>query len=511
MNTKPPSKTLVAGALVLAALNHIHAQYTPPPPPVPFPGFINEALRKNDPYMNVWDIGGAVRLRYELKENGLGLPPANDFRANTTGTTKNDNDYFSSKVLARIAYTEKWWSAYVEGRSSETWSDSRSPTGAGAVPGPGGDGGPEADGPVDLHQAWFTLGNHKEFPVSLKVGRQELSYGDERLVGAFAWNNIGRVFDAVKVRGQNPWFAAEAFASKLVLPDDHNFNTWNDYNVFSGLHLTTKKIPKNTTELYFFARNDDVGSTTANPGAVLPFQVSAGAPVARDIYTLGGRIKSNPGELGNFDYTVEGAYQFGNWKQTLASARIDHEAHAFAANIGYTLPDVYGTPRIAFEYAYGSGDNNPTNSTHDTFDQLYPTGHKFAGYMDFGSWQNLHDIRGIFSLKPTPRLSLAIEGHLLWLADTADNFYNKGGVARGGATFQAAAAQGTGYGINPNYNSYVGAELDIVAGYAVNKFMALEAGYGHFFVGNYIEQTWSNPAFGSQDADWFYVQTVIRF
>jgi len=46
------------------------------------------------------------------------------------------------------------------------------------------------------------IGNHKEFPVSLKVGRQELSYGEERLVGAFAWNNIGRVFDAVKVRWQ---------------------------------------------------------------------------------------------------------------------------------------------------------------------------------------------------------------------------------------------------------------------------------------------------------------------
>ena len=47
------------------------------------------------------------------------------------------------------------------------------------------------------------MGNHKEFPVSLKIGRQELSYGDERLVGAFAWNNIGRVFDSARVRWQD--------------------------------------------------------------------------------------------------------------------------------------------------------------------------------------------------------------------------------------------------------------------------------------------------------------------
>src|SRR6266850_2331611 len=31
------------------------AQYAPPPPPQPFGGFLNEGLRKNDPYMAAWD------------------------------------------------------------------------------------------------------------------------------------------------------------------------------------------------------------------------------------------------------------------------------------------------------------------------------------------------------------------------------------------------------------------------------------------------------------------------
>ena len=515
--TRRISKSLALGALALGALGTVHAQYTPPPPPIPFPGFLNDYLRKQDPYLSVWDIGGSLRLRYEIKENGLGLPPANDFREHTTKTTHNDNDYLSSKVLARVAYTDKWWSFYVEGRSSLTFGDNRSRTGAGPVPGPGGNGGPEQDGPMDLHQAYVTIGNHKEFPVSLKVGRQELSYGDERLVGAFAWNNIGRVFDAIKVRGQTPWFSVEAFTSKLVLPVDDEFNVWNDYNLFSGVYLTTKMVPKNTLEGYFFARNDGIGSATADPNAVLPFQppqtpAAARTPVARDIYTIGGRLKSNPGELADFDYTVEGAYQFGNWKPTLATPRQEHEAFAFAANAGYTFSDAFGTPRVALEYAYGSGDSNPTNSTHNTFDQLYPTGHKFEGYMDFASWQNIHDVRSIFTIKPTPRLSLALEGHLFWLADTADAFYNKGGFARGNANaYQSAAARGTGFGRNPSYSSFVGSELDFVAGYAVNKFSGVEAGYGHFFAGDYITQSWSNPRFGSTDADWFYLQTVIRF
>lgn len=496
---------LGASAIVLAAANCVYAQYTPPTPLQPFPGFLNDYLRKQDPYYSVWDIGGALRVRYEIKEGGLGLPPANDFRDITTGTTRNNNDYTSAKVLARVGYTDKWWSAYLEGRSSETWSDNRSETGAGAVPGLGGRGGPEQDGIVDLHQAYVTVGNHKEFPVSLKLGRQELSYGDERLVGAFAWNNIGRVFDGAKVRWQHEWFAAEAFGSKLVLPNDNNPNVWNDYSTFCGLHVTTKKLPKHTTELYFFARNEDIGTATADTGAVLPFQLAA--PAARDIYTAGARFKSNPGELGAFDYTVEGAYQFGNWRQATASAELDHEAYAFLANLGYTFGDSAMTPRLALEYAYGSGDDNAADGEHGTFDNLFPTNHKFYGYMDFASWQNLHDVRLAFSMKPHPRLSVALEAHSFWLVDTADNFYNAGGVARGGA----AATPGNGYGINQGYDSHLGYELDFVVGYTLTKFAGLEAGYGHFFVGDYVDQTWSAPGFGSKDADWFYLQTVIRF
>lgn len=493
--------TVAAGALVLAALNDVYGQYTPPAPPAPFAGFLNEYLRKKDPAMTAWDFSGTVRMRYEVKENGLGLPPGNDWRDETPSDGWNDNSYFSDKILLRAGYTHPWFGALVEARSSSTTGDRRGDTGAPPVPGPGT--GPESDGPIDLHQAYITLGNMKEFPLSLKVGRQELSYGDERLVGAFAWNNIGRVFDGVKARTETPWFSAEAFTSKLVLPDDNDWNDWNDYNLFSGLYLSSKLIPGNTTDLYFFSRNDGIGSSFANPDAVLPFQTAA--PAARDIYTLGARFKSLPGEFGNFDYTVEGAYQFGNWKQALGSERLDHEAFAVVANVGYTFAECFGKPRLALEYAFGSGDSDPNDDRHETFDNLFPTNHKFYGYMDFFSWQNIHDVRGAFTLKPLPRLSLALEGHLFWLADTRDNLYNAGGVGRGGG-----GPNPNGFGRNGDYSSFVGSEINVVAGYAITRFAAIEAGYGHFFTGDYVDQTWRNAG-GSADADWFYVQTVLRF
>ena len=68
---KPTLKSFSAGALVLAALEQVHAQYTPPPPPTPFQGFLNEYLRQGNPYMNQWDFGGQERLRFEDKRGFL--------------------------------------------------------------------------------------------------------------------------------------------------------------------------------------------------------------------------------------------------------------------------------------------------------------------------------------------------------------------------------------------------------------------------------------------------------
>jgi len=59
----PTLKSLLASALVFAALQPVHAQYTPPPPPAAFQGFLNEYLRQDNPYMNQWDLGGNLRLR----------------------------------------------------------------------------------------------------------------------------------------------------------------------------------------------------------------------------------------------------------------------------------------------------------------------------------------------------------------------------------------------------------------------------------------------------------------
>jgi hypothetical protein len=460
--------------------------------------------------MNAWDFGGFERLRFEDHEGynipgEPGNPPKanNDFRANGADTA---NSYLLSKLRFHAGYTATWFGAYVEGQSSMAWNDQRwayfaNPLPPGEVNRQGR--GPESD-TIDLHQAYVTVGNLKEFPLAVKVGRQILAYGEERLVGPTEWNNIGRTFDAAKVTLQTEWVAADFFTSRVVIPQDGRFDTDNDHELFSGVYATTAKIPTTTLDLYFFSRNASIKALTDVPSPQFP------QPTARDVYTVGGRVKSKPGEIGHWDYSVEGAYQFGSFRDTRAGApttRLTQDAFMAVVQGGYTFTNTWAKPRLGAEFDYGSGDSNPHDGTHGTFDNLYPTQHKFYGMMDFISLQNIMDAGVNLSLKPHPRVSLALMGNFLWLANTHDSFYTALGTPRGGT----ATTPGNGYGVNPSYNSYVGSELTAVAGWAVTRWALLEGGYGHFFHGDYLAQTWSAPGFGARDANFAYAQLTLKF
>jgi hypothetical protein len=394
-----------------------------------------------------------------------------------------DNTYFLFREKFHLGYKRDWLTVYGEARDSRTASDERKPH-------------PETD-PLDLHQGYFLLGNPKEFPLTLKLGRQELSYGDERLIGAFDWNNIGRVFDAAKVRYENRGFWIDAFASRVVLPDPDEFNEANDYDFLSGIYASSRALlPKNETQIYFLARNVSPESPAAIGTGLPAFMTGA---TARDIYTLGLRVKSSPGEFGAWDYDAEIAGQLGNFKSA-AGRRLDHEAFAAHVAGGYTWTNLFGKPRVGLEYNYATGDSDPTDGKHQTFDNLLPTNHKFYGYMDFVSWQNIHNARVTGSLKPLRNLVLTLDYHAFWLAAENDFFYQASGTPRNSG----------GYGINANAGSYVGSEIDFIATYNILKGAALQAGYGHFFVGDYVKN--SLPATGgAKNADWVYLQMTLNF
>lgn len=429
------------------------------------------------------------RLRWEVRDN--------HFDFDDTNNALTDDNWLLQRFRIGVAIRPaRWLKFYVQGQDSREVNSDRPDT-PGAL-------GAEGDDAFDLRQAWVEWGDAKAFPLTLKVGRQILSYGDERLIGAFDWNNIGRTFDAVKVRWEEKSWWLDAFASSVVVPERGSYNQSDFFNgnetdreqIFSGLYFSTSAIGPQTTDLYALHLHEN-----ANPKfAPNPFGDT-------NFVTLGLRVKSKPGAFApseaadgktatppaprpiGFDYDGEFAWQTGNVRG------LDLTAFAAHVGVGYTL-DAPWLPRLGIAYSFGSGDDDPADREVQTFQNLFPTNHKFYGQMDVFSWQNVHDLEFSVKAQPARALGVKVEYHAFWLETTEDAWYRANGVATVRPLTPAARAAG----------NYAGSEIDIVATWSVNRHLQIEGGYSHFFAGDYLEDTGADD-----DADFGYIQAKLTF
>jgi len=112
----------------------------------------------------------------------------------------------------------------------------------------------------------------------VKVGRQVLLYGDERLIGPSDWTNLSRTFDAVKLRWAEKNWWVDAFASTVVVPTRFQYNqsdfaggteTHRD-QVFSGLYFSTTALPFQTTDVYVLHLYENQNRATSRRPAATP-------------------------------------------------------------------------------------------------------------------------------------------------------------------------------------------------------------------------------------------------
>lgn len=480
---------MMAGVLYLYGAGYSHAAEPAgsasaaiaQPKPAPHAGLLNDWLRGESDAFDVWNIGGQMRAQYDVKANHGAFPdpaPDKDFIRNGVD---NDSDILYLRMKVHAGYRQDWFNVFVEGRDSSTAGDERDPN--------------PFDDRFDLHQAYVNIGNPKGFPVSLKVGRQQMTYGDERFVEVADWSNLERTFDAAKLRYESDEFWVDGFLSHYVIPDNGSFNNANWHDLFSGVYASTRSlIPRQETQLYFLAHDVD-------PASAAYSKTGGTGPTARDVFTVGTRVKSLPGQFHGWDYGAEIAGQFGSVNQ--GGRRLEHEALAADVLGGYTWSNTIGSPRVGIDFTYGSGDSNPNDNKHGTFDLLFGAAHKFYGIMDVTGLRNTISPSINFSLKPVEHLTLRTDYFLYWLADVNDLSYTEVGKGR----------TASGYGIHPGFSSHLGSEIDLVANYAAASWLNLQAGYSHFFVGDYIRQSVESvPANGGAvDADYFYVQTKFNF
>jgi hypothetical protein len=488
LNKKPcgilfASLSLLLGAApgtVFAQTNGSSATFTYPP--APSPGLLNDWLRQQSTEFNTWDIGGQIRGRIEAKDYFAVPKPLKTVDFQHTGDSGNDYELMRERLHAGW-FPCNWFEVYGELQDSTSWNDDRQPS-------------PDNDH-YSLRQAWVALGNPQEFPLVAKVGRQELIYGNQRLVGVADWLNFGRTYDAAKLRYQASNLWVDAFVSQPVLPDLTGFDTSDSHDKFSGLYgSSTKLIPVQETQLYFLARNTD--PHPASEAAEKPVQYPLASP--RDIYTIGTRTRSLPNALQGWDYGLETAYQFGRFEASTTSPSLSQDAFFVHVAGGYTFTHTPMSPRFGVEYNYGSGDSNSKDTTHGTFDNLFPSQHGLYGIMDMFSLQNMQDVHLSGSVQVVKPLTLSLDGYAFWLATTSDDFYQGNGGARTTG----------GYGIHPGYGSFVGTELDLVATWSFTSFASLQGGYAHFFAGDYVKDSLSAHG-GATDADYIFGQLTFNF
>ena len=322
---------------------------------------------------------------------------------------------------------------------------------------------------VDLHQGYVDVLDLFAQPLDLRVGRQELQYGDQRLVSPLDWNNVGRAWDGARLRWRGSNYTVDLFETvvKDVNIAKRNGNFW-------GLYASCKAVPKHEFDAFVFGRDQRDGTFTNEHGTL-------GHLSDR---TLGARVKGTPDR---FDYTAEADWQFGR----KAGQRV--RAWALAATGGYTF-DHSLKPRVGVEYDFASGDSNPSDNKVQTFDPLYPFGHSYQGYQDIFSWKNGHDFKGSVSVDPKPDWRVQADYHHFRLHHAFDAWYDATGAA-----IVARSATGA-----PGKD--IGNELDLHVKGKFREVITLWFGYSRFFAGSYVKATTTRG-----DRDWGFFQAAFNF
>lgn len=402
------------------------------------------------------------RLRFEYRENNF------DFNDRADALT--DDSWLLQRARLGLADAPTdTLGFYIQGQSSFE-IDSDRPNEPGVL-------GAEGDDPVDLRQAYVAIGP-KEFKIT--IGRQVLAYGDERLVGPSDWSTLGRTFDAVKVHyAPTKDWSVDGFVSSVVVSDSDEFNTSDLFNgndngrnqIFYGVYFSTASLCPlgSTTDLYALGLHEeyDAGDT--------------------DFATVGTRYKADVTKTGGWDFETEMAVQFGE----VAGRDLDALAGHWGG--GYVWVGSPWKPRLFFEYNFATGDQDADDGDMETFQNLFPSNHKFYGYMDLFAWQNMHNPAVSFSVQPTPVVKVQVDYHAFWLAETNGAWSRANGVTA----------------VRPIKNSadsFAGTELDFTVTWKATRQLGVLVGYSHFFAGDYLKASGA-----SDDADFAYVQATFDF
>jgi hypothetical protein len=201
----------------------------------------------------------------------------------------------------------------------------------------------------DLHQGFVELTEVPSLGGALRVGRQELALGEQRLVGSVNWTQQGQSFDGLRyTTPSEDGLKVDLFAMKLR---EEATGTQEWESSFLGAYGAVPVGEEGSMDLFGLLSTD---SREGNGGE----------------FTFGGLWR---GVAGPVDLRVEGSLQMGERDGTSVSAFMG------GVRAGGKLHE---SVTATFWYDYLSGDDDQTDDEIGVFNTLFATNHAFYGFYD---------------------------------------------------------------------------------------------------------------------------------
>ncbi|NII29175.1 alginate export family protein [Pseudoflavitalea sp. X16] len=338
-----------------------------------------KALSKNgSTYLS---MGGDIRYQY-LR-----------FTNENWGESPKDNDGF---ILTRyLAHAD-----FHAGKHFRTFVQLQSSFANGKLTQPS----PVDENQLDLHQGFadiaFTGRNAQALTV--RIGRQELLYGSQRLVAVRDGPNNRQSFDAARLLYARRTWHADIFYSRFVLSKQQIFDDGFTNNTrFWGAYLVKNEVPLiNNADIYYF------GLLKKNA----KFDDGAGKELR---HSVGGRIWD---AKKFWRYDIEGLYQFGDF----AGKQIT--AWTFSVNTSYKFANTIARPEAGIKTELISGDARYNDNKLQTFNPLFPRGGYF-GLVSIIGPANLFDIHPSLTLDLSRGLYFNMDYDIFWRYSRNDGIY----------------------------------------------------------------------------------------
>lgn len=407
------------------------------------------------------EIGGSLRIR------------GNYFSMDSLG----DTSYVEQRTRLNVKadFTQDV-SAFIELDSYDVWGEDFRSVYLTGSDFRGGDN-------VDLYQAYIEARNLWGSPLTARVGRQEITLGNQFLVGVKDVSAVftGLSFDALRLTFANDVVSIDAIAAKLA----ESYGDFGDDDVdLYALYGSYLGIEDVTLDAYWMFVRDDQG---------LLANYIAGTTV--DLHTIGLR---GAGVIGGFDFELEAAYQFGEVDGVpsacpfgFGEADVEYDEFAINAELGYTF-DASWQPRIFARFAYlGGGDPDDSCWSNDydmPFNRLFSN----VEYSEFIDQTALSNVL-VYSLGMQAMVTETLELKLVGSYYQADEDY---------------------FGVDDE----LGWEIGFYADYQYSEDLAIRAGYAHFFGQEGLNAAliadngltfW--PGNEDDDYDYVFLETEISF